>query len=123
MEGAGQPDATRREILDPLRAGPKTTGWLDGRLTTLSRYAVMQHLGVLVDAGLVLVRREGRYRYDYLNAVPLRDLYERRVVAGPISEEEAVSIGDHGDLKRFEEALRRIIEGERTPNSETGGAS
>jgi hypothetical protein len=33
-----------------------------------------------------------------------------RVVAGPVSEEEAAGIHQHGDFRSFEEALRAIIE-------------
>ena len=39
----------------------------------------MQHLGVLEEAGLVLVRREGRRRLNYLNAVPVQQVCERWV--------------------------------------------
>jgi uncharacterized protein YndB with AHSA1/START domain len=37
----------------------------------------MKHLGVLEEAGLVLVRRRGRERWNHLNAVPIRALAER----------------------------------------------
>jgi DNA-binding transcriptional ArsR family regulator len=37
----------------------------------------MKHLGVLVDAGLVLVEREGRERWNHLNAVPIQEIYRR----------------------------------------------
>src|SRR5439155_5643175 len=46
-------------------------------LPKLSRYAVMQHLGVLERAGIVLVRREGRERWNELNAVPIQRELER----------------------------------------------
>lgn len=72
-------DPTRRRILDLLRDGPRTTGQLDGAIAGLSRYAVMKHLGVLERARLVVVRREGRRRWNHLNAVPLRRVYERWV--------------------------------------------
>ena len=39
----------------------------------------MKHLGVLHAAGLIAVRREGRRRWNYLNAVPLQQVYERWV--------------------------------------------
>lgn len=39
----------------------------------------MQHLEVLEKGNLVLVRREGRHRYNYLNAVPIQEVYERWV--------------------------------------------
>lgn len=69
----------RRSILDHLSDGPRTTGDLAETFPDLSRYAVMQHLGVLTNAGLVLVRRHGRNRFNHLNAVPLREVYQRWV--------------------------------------------
>jgi DNA-binding transcriptional ArsR family regulator len=69
----------RREILDLLRAGPRTTGQLAERFPALSRFAVMQHLGVLEQADLVVPRRAGRLRHNYLNPVPIQRIYERWV--------------------------------------------
>lgn len=69
----------RRRLLDMLRSGPKTTGQLAEEMERLTRYSVMQHLGVLEQANLVLVRREGRSRYNYLNAFPIQEVYERWV--------------------------------------------
>jgi uncharacterized protein YndB with AHSA1/START domain len=66
-------------LLDLLRDGPRTTGDLAARLPEVSRYAVMQHLGVLEDAGLVVVERRGRQRFNHVNAAPLRRAYERWV--------------------------------------------
>jgi len=68
----------RRRILDRLRERPRTTGELVGEFD-LSRYAVMQHLRVLVDAGVVLVRREGRRRWNLLNAAPFVGILRRWV--------------------------------------------
>lgn len=70
----------RRQLLDVLREAPRTTGDLAESLPDVSRFAVMQHLGVLTSAGLVVVRRRGRYRFNHLNPVPLREWYERWVV-------------------------------------------
>src|SRR4026209_1598752 len=67
----------RRARLDALKDGPKTTSALCEVLPELSRYAVMQHLGVLERAGVVLVRREGRERWNELNAVPIQRELER----------------------------------------------
>lgn len=69
----------RRKILDLLREEPKTTGEITRSLHELSRFAVMQHLGVLEESGLVLFRKEGRQRFNYLNAIPLREIYDRWV--------------------------------------------
>jgi DNA-binding transcriptional ArsR family regulator len=67
----------RRALLDALRDGPQTTSALCEVLPRLSRFAVMQHLGVLERAGVVLVRREGRERWNELNAVPIQRELER----------------------------------------------
>ena len=70
----------RRTILDVLRDGPQTTGALVEEFPDLTRFAVMQHLRVLEQAGLVIPRRDGRTRYNYLNPVPIQQLYDRWVV-------------------------------------------
>jgi DNA-binding transcriptional ArsR family regulator len=67
----------RRALLDALREGPKTTSALCEVLPQLSRFAVMQHLGVLERAGVVFARREGRERWNELNAVPIQRELER----------------------------------------------
>ncbi|MGD1915554.1 MAG: ArsR/SmtB family transcription factor [Phycisphaerales bacterium] len=72
-------DPTRRAILDALRHGRASTGQLAAAFPGLSRFAVMKHIGVLHDAGLVVSRKEGRQKWNYLNAVPLRRVYERWV--------------------------------------------
>ena len=70
-------DPTRREILDALRDGPRTTTQLVELFPQLSRFGVMKHLDVLRDANLVTTRSEGRHRLNSLNATPLRDVIER----------------------------------------------
>jgi DNA-binding transcriptional ArsR family regulator len=71
-------DARRREILDLLKDSPRTTGELCEHFdASLDRCTVMQHLGVLERADLVLVRREGRKRWNYLNAAPFKEIYDR----------------------------------------------
>jgi DNA-binding transcriptional ArsR family regulator len=69
----------RRSILDALRDGPLTTGDLAEGFPDLTRFAVMQHLAVLTEAELVIVRRAGRRRYNYLNPVPIQQVYDRWV--------------------------------------------
>jgi DNA-binding transcriptional ArsR family regulator len=80
----------RRRLLDLLRRGPATTGALAAQIPELSRYAVMQHIGVLVDAGVVLVERRGRDRFNYLNPAPLREWYERWVQ--PMADADAAAL-------------------------------
>jgi DNA-binding transcriptional ArsR family regulator len=69
-------DPTRRKILDLLQERPRTTGDLCTSFK-VSRFAVMKHLSVLEQAKLIVVRRRGRERWNYLNAVPLQRIYER----------------------------------------------
>jgi DNA-binding transcriptional ArsR family regulator len=71
-------DSTRRQILDLLRERARTTGELAARFPT-SRFAVMKHLTILEEAKLIVVRRSGRERWNYLNAAPLQVIYERWV--------------------------------------------
>jgi DNA-binding transcriptional ArsR family regulator len=69
-------DPTRRALLDRLRAGPRTTGALAEGFA-MSRFGVMKHLAVLVEARLVLVEARGRERWNYLNPAPLKRLASR----------------------------------------------
>ena len=82
-------DATRRRLLDELRIGPRTTGELCDAIPGMSRFGVMDHLGVLVGAGLVIATRHGRERVNHLNPVPLEALYERwmQPFAAPVARE------------------------------------
>lgn len=68
----------RRAILDVLRLASRTTGGLVDELGT-SRHVVMQHLGVLREADLVLVEPRGRERVNHLNPVPIQQIHQRWV--------------------------------------------
>lgn len=70
-------DHRRRAILDALKAGPKTTGELCDLVRDLDRCTVMQHLGVLEEAELIIARRRGRFRWNYLNALPIKRIHDR----------------------------------------------
>jgi len=71
-------DPSRRRILDLLRGGPATTGQVAASFD-ISRIAVMRHLSVLAEAGLVVSRKRGRERRHYINAVPLLGIVDRWV--------------------------------------------
>ena len=66
-------------MLDLLKSGPLATGELAACFPDLSRFAVMQHLRVLEEGDLVRPVREGRSRFNYLNPVPIQQIYERWV--------------------------------------------
>lgn len=72
-------DPTRRLQLDLLRERPRTTGELCEYFKNMSRIGVMKHLGILEKAGLIIVKRQGKFRWNYLNAVPIQTIYERWV--------------------------------------------
>jgi DNA-binding transcriptional ArsR family regulator len=69
-------DPTRRKILDLLRDRPRTTSGIAAAFP-VTRFAIMKQLRILERAGLVLVERRSRERWNHLNAVPLRRIYER----------------------------------------------
>jgi DNA-binding transcriptional ArsR family regulator len=73
----------RRAILDALceRDG-QTLFEICSRLTmnhdlTLTRQAISQHIEVLEGAGLLRTKREGRYKYHYVDTTPLGAIVER----------------------------------------------
>lgn len=70
-------DHRRRAILDLLKDEPRTTGDICKKFKKLDRCTVMQHLGVLEKAGLIFVKKKGRFRWNYLDAVPIREIYDR----------------------------------------------
>ena len=72
-------DPTRRAILDLLRRGPRATTDIVEAFPHLTRFGVMKHIDVLRNAGLINTREEGRQRVNSLNAVPIRQIYERWV--------------------------------------------
>lgn len=90
-------DPRRRQILEDLRGGPRTTGELARRFE-ISRYGVMKHLSTLVEAGLVRAERRGRERWNHLvpGSLPEMDL------PGPASGGEERSFYDlyaHGFVR------------------------
>ncbi|KPP84973.1 MAG: transcriptional regulator, ArsR family [Rhodobacteraceae bacterium HLUCCA08] len=70
-------DPARRTLMDSLRARDgQTLTDLDEQLD-MTRFGVMKHLKVLEDAHLVTTRKVGRFKYHYLNPLPLQDLVDR----------------------------------------------
>jgi uncharacterized protein YndB with AHSA1/START domain/predicted transcriptional regulator len=70
-------DPSRRRILDLVKAKP---GIIVSELSEsfqFSRYAVMKHLRVLEQAGLIVPERAGRKKELYLNAIPIQTIHDR----------------------------------------------
>ncbi|EDL65346.1 SRPBCC domain-containing protein [Bacillus sp. SG-1] len=80
----------RRRILDILKESPSTTGELNNHFPEVSRYAIMKHLTALQEGNLILSRKKGKYRVNFLNAVPLQEMHNRWV--GKYMEPAAASL-------------------------------
>jgi DNA-binding transcriptional ArsR family regulator len=92
-------DASRRELLDRLRAdNGQTLGELCARLD-MTRQAVSKHLAILEAANLVATVRRGREKLHYLNPVPIHDIADRWIGRFERSRLQALS-----ELKKALEA-------------------
>jgi DNA-binding transcriptional ArsR family regulator/uncharacterized protein YndB with AHSA1/START domain len=112
----------RRSVLDQLKGGPRTTGELAAAFPELSRFAVMQHLGVLEETGLVLVRRQGRTRLNYVNPAPLEEIRQRWLNGFAASAgRAAVALKQHIE-QEVERQGERHEERDQTMETATGTA-
>jgi len=93
-------DPTRRSILDLLREAPKTTGDLSAQFEGLSRYAIMKHLGILEKANLITIKREGKFRWNYLSPQPIEKLYTQWV-----KKYETLWVSNITQFKRYTEVI------------------
>jgi DNA-binding transcriptional ArsR family regulator len=81
-------DPTRRRILDELtERNGQTLFEICSRLATKhqlgsSRQAISQHLELLEAAGLIRAKREGRFKFHYLNTQPLEHIADRWLKPG-----------------------------------------
>jgi DNA-binding transcriptional ArsR family regulator len=71
-------DETRRDILDALRAGPRTSGEI-ADLFRSSWPTISRHLAVLRAGGLVVSERKGQAIYYELNTSVFQDLIQHFV--------------------------------------------
>ena len=95
-------DASRRELLDRLRAdNGQTLNELCARLD-MTRQAVSKHLAVLEGANLVVAVKRGREKLHYLNPVPIHEIGERWIGKFEAGRLQALS-----DLKRSVEGVKR----------------
>jgi len=91
--------ASRRELLDRLRADSgQTLGQLCERLA-MTRQAVSKHLVILEEANLVATVKRGREKLHYLNPVPIHEIGERWIGKFDRSRLQALS-----DMKKALEA-------------------
>lgn len=101
-------DDTRRQLLDMLKEKDgQTLSELEGNLG-MTRFGVMKHLKILEEASLVVTRKSGRFKYHYLNAVPLQTVIDRWI--DPLVQKP---------LSRLVLDLKADIEGEKVMNIDT----
>ena len=86
----------RRRILDLLRDAPMTTSEIGKHLPNIDRTTVMQHLGVLEKARLIVSRKEGRCRWNYLDVSPIQRIHERWIAAYAAPSAKLLSQLQHG---------------------------
>jgi DNA-binding transcriptional ArsR family regulator len=104
-------DPTRRDILDALfeRDG-QTLSSIEARFA-MTRFGVMRHLAVLEDAGLVVTRKSGREKLHFLNAVPVRDIYERWVSKYTGATASALlELKRHMEKPEMEKTMEKVYE-------------
>lgn len=68
---------SRRRMLDIVKEEPGIGVGALASTFDVSRIAVMKHLAVLEDAGLVLSEKDGRTRRLYFNAAPIQMIHDR----------------------------------------------
>jgi len=67
----------RRRVLDLLVSSPGMTVKAVASHFSISRIAVLKHIGVLASADLVLSHKRGRERRLFFNPVPIQQIYDR----------------------------------------------
>ena len=71
-------DPTRREILELLRGGPRTSGEIADKFTT-SWATISRHLSVLKDSDLILAERDGQHIVYELNTTVFQEVVENLI--------------------------------------------
>lgn len=69
--------SARRKILDIVGKMPGCNVNDVAKYFSMSRIAVMKHLGILEKANLLISQKSGRSRELYFNAVPIQMIYDR----------------------------------------------
>ena len=105
-------DPVRRAILDSLRQNDgQTLSDLEAQFE-MTRFGVMKHLGLLEEAGLITTKKQGRFKYHYLNAVPLQEVIDRWIeplLAKPLARGML-------DLKAHLEGPETMLDTEQKPD-------
>ncbi len=111
-------DDTRRALLDALHdKSGQTLTELEASVQEagfeMTRFGVMKHLRVLEAASLVISRKEGRFKFHYLNAVPLQQVIDRWIE--PLTQKPVTP----KKLARAALDLKAELEGENVMSTST----
>jgi DNA-binding transcriptional ArsR family regulator len=85
-------DDTRREILEYLRGGPKTSGEIADQFHS-SWPTISRHLAVLRSGGLVIAERRGQAIYYELNTSVFEDLVQH--LMGWVKPKRKAAVSKH----------------------------
>ncbi|MGL1921704.1 MAG: helix-turn-helix domain-containing protein [Hyphomicrobiales bacterium] len=101
-------DANRRKLLDALAIEDgQTLQQLEAALPKMTRFGVMKHLKLLEAANLVSTRKVGRFKYHYLNPVPIAEISNRWI--DKFTKHTAT------DMNKLKERLENINSEENKP--------
>lgn len=106
-------NASRRRILDILKAMPGCSVNDVCKYFDMSRIGVMKHLRVLEEAELLISQKVGRTRELYFNAVPIQRIYDRWT-----TEYAALWASHAVDLKLKAEATAKARRKAKEPRSD-----
>lgn len=85
--------------MDLLATQSQTTGELCSHFN-LSRFAIMQHLKVLENAGLIRAEKHGRYRYNHLNHEQLARLRQQTIAEAITPATNSDTADEHVHIKQ-----------------------
>jgi DNA-binding transcriptional ArsR family regulator len=92
-------DPTRRAILDHLKDGEQSAGYLWAQFA-VSQPAISQHLRVLLEVGLVSERRVGRQRLYKLEPDALKEVADWVKDYEQFWQQKLDALGDYLDRKK-----------------------
>ncbi len=71
-------DSSRRQLLDLLKEKDgQSLSQLESKFPDMTRFGIMKHLKILEEAHLISSQKTGRFKYHYLNTVPIQELADR----------------------------------------------
>ncbi len=85
-------DPARRDLLDSLRKKDGQSLSDLEQVLNMTRFGVMKHLRALEEANLIVTRKVGRFKYHYLNVLPLQEMMDRW--AAPFLQTQARALAE-----------------------------